>query len=320
MSRIMILDGANLVVRNFIINPSLSTDGTPIGGIVGFLKSLQKLTREINPDKIVVAWEGAGGSCRRKQQNKNYKKGRKPPKLNRASHNLTEHEVFENRIWQQLRIVEYLNLLPIHQIMVEGVEADDLIAFTTQFSQFSGDQKVIVSSDKDFLQLVNNKTVLYRPIQDVAYNARKVVEEFSIHPDNMALARAISGDKSDGLPGVQGVGLKTLAKRFPMLAEDYEHDINDILKECQKVEKPLQVHKRILESKELIEDNYGLMQLKNPMISPRGTALLRHELTRKDLIFDKTSFILQQSRDGFSELNLSELFAKLRSIVYADKK
>ena len=73
--RVMLVDGLNAFYRAYIVNPSLSSNGQPIGGLVGFLKILQKLCKQIKPDHIVIAWDGAGGSSRRRATNKNYKEG-----------------------------------------------------------------------------------------------------------------------------------------------------------------------------------------------------------------------------------------------------
>ena len=70
MSRILIVDALNMYFRNYIVDPSLSANGQPIGGMKGFIKSLQKLCRETTPDKIVICWDGEGGSKRRRTQNK----------------------------------------------------------------------------------------------------------------------------------------------------------------------------------------------------------------------------------------------------------
>ena len=90
MKRVMIIDALNAYLRAYIVDPSLSSNGQPIGGIKGFLKILQKLTRDMNPDQVVVVWDGPNGSRKRKSMDKNYKEGRKPIRLNRAFHNLTD--------------------------------------------------------------------------------------------------------------------------------------------------------------------------------------------------------------------------------------
>ena len=136
--RVLLIDALNLFIRNYIVDPSLSTNGHPIGGAKGFIKSLQAVCRTINPDLILVAWDG--GSQKRKSMDKNYKAGRKPVRLNRDIHNMTAGEQEDNKNWQQERIIEYLNEMPILQSYVENVEADDIIALVSQSQALSEHQ------------------------------------------------------------------------------------------------------------------------------------------------------------------------------------
>jgi len=106
MKRVLIIDALNAYLRAYIVDPSLSAHGQPIGGIKGFIKILQKLVRETQPDEIAVIWDGPNGSAKRKIMDKNYKSGRKPLRLNRAFNNLSEDEVHENKTWQQVRVME----------------------------------------------------------------------------------------------------------------------------------------------------------------------------------------------------------------------
>ena len=163
--RMLIIDQLNLFFRNYIVNPSLSIQGHPIGGLRGCVQSLQKLVRESKPDIIVVCWDGPGGSKKRKLLKKDYKSGRKPIRLNRAVRHLTEEQEVDNKIWQQVRLVDYYNQLPVLQFMFDSTEADDIIAYISQTPRYKNWEKIIVSSDKDFFQLLNDKTLLLRPIQ-----------------------------------------------------------------------------------------------------------------------------------------------------------
>jgi 5'-3' exonuclease len=72
---IMLIDGLNMFIRSYIVNPTIDSKGRPLGGCMGFLKSLQKVVRMFQPDEVVICWDGQGGSQRRKAQNKNYKEG-----------------------------------------------------------------------------------------------------------------------------------------------------------------------------------------------------------------------------------------------------
>ena len=82
MKRVIVIDALNMFIRNYIVNPMISTNGNPIGGSVGFLNSVKKLMRESKPDQVIICWDGAGGSQRRRQTVKEYKQGRKPLRKN----------------------------------------------------------------------------------------------------------------------------------------------------------------------------------------------------------------------------------------------
>ena len=100
------------------------------------------------------------------------------------------------------------------------VEADDIISYVCNSRHYQGWQKVIVSNDKDFLQLCNEETVVYRPTTDKIETKKTVIESMGVHPTNMALARAMDGDASDNLPGVPRVGMKTIATKLPFMKDE----------------------------------------------------------------------------------------------------
>jgi len=315
MKRVMIVDALNAYFRAFIVNPSLSVHGQPIGGLKGFLGILQKLCRDIKPDTVMIIWDGPGGSRKRREQNKNYKEGRKPIRVNRQT-DLTDEQQRANMAWQQLRLMEYLNELPVVQLRFDEVEADDVIAYATQVEQFKGWQKVIISSDKDFIQLCDDETVLYRPIQKVFLNAKRVVEEYGIHPANFALARAISGDKSDNLKGVGGVGMKTVAKRFPFLSEEKAHNISSLIEHCGEMkEEKAKVYQTIQENVGVIEQNYKLMQLYSPSIPICGKYSVRSAIENFVPEFNKTGTIKMMTEDGFGAFDWSSLFQNMKRIT-----
>ena len=204
--RVIIIDALNMFIRAYIVDPSLSTNGDPIGGIKGTMKIMQKLVRMTQPDEILVVWDGPNGSAKRKSIYKSYKEGRKPLRLNRSVHNLTDDQIVMNKIWQQSRVVDYFNEMPIMQLMLPEIEADDVIAYTCGLERYKGWQKVIISNDKDFYQLCDDETVVSRPTGDQLMNKKRIIEEFGVHPTNMALARAIVGDASANLQGIKGAG------------------------------------------------------------------------------------------------------------------
>ena len=304
-------------MRNYIVDPSLSTNGQPIGGTKGFIKSLQSVCRTINPDLIFVAWDG--GSQKRKSIDKNYKAGRKPVRLNRDIHNMTAGEQEDNKNWQQERLIEYLNEMPTLQSYVENVEADDIIALACRSQALSDYHKIILSSDKDFIQLCDDTTILYRPIQKEILNEKRILEQFEIHPTNFALARAIAGDKSDNLAGVGGVGLPTVAKRFPFLAQDKSYTIKELVEYSEQVDSKLKVFKNVIEKKEIIEKNYKMMQLYVPNISARSAQHIRAMLNKPQLNFNKSGVRAMMIEDGFGAYDWNDLFALFKRISVESK-
>lgn len=315
MKKILIVDALNLFIRSYVVNPSISKQGQPIGGIVGSFKSLQKISRETKPDKIIFAWDGPGGSRKKKALHKDYKEGRNPLRLNRNVKVLDDKQEFENRIWQQLKTFEYLNLCPVIQLMEENVEADDLISYIVQHKDHQDCIKVIVSSDKDFIQLLDDKTILMRPVQDEILNKNRVLEEFNIHPNNFALARSIAGDKSDNLDGVKGVGLISLAKKFPILAEQNRYTVDDILEKCETTKADGKIFESILADKNKVYLNYQIMQLYQPNMSLQAQSKTDYVLENFNPEFNKTDFLKSAILDGFADLNLNELFTTFNRII-----
>jgi len=315
--RVLIVDQLNLFFRNYIVNPSLSTDGSPIGGLRGCMQSLQKVIRESKPDMVVICWDGEGGSKKRKLLKKDYKAGRKPIRLNRAIRNMTEDEEVDNKFWQQARLVDYYNQIPVIQFMFESTEADDIIAYVSKHKLLEDYEKIILSSDKDFFQLLDDKTVLYRPVQKEILNKKSIVDKFNIHPTNFAMARAIAGDKSDNIEGIPGVGLKTISRRFPFLKEEKTKTFSDILSHCKKElndGEEIKAYRSILEAEDILRRNYQMMQLYAPLLSIDAKNLVNATLQDPDQSFNKTELIKMMMKDGFGEINFIDLFRHLNKI------
>ena len=311
----MIVDAYNQFIRGYIVDPSKNPNGSPIGGMRTFINILNKLTREIKPDLIVLVWDGKGGSKKRRSMNKNYKGGRKPPRTNWSQVGMDHDEIVDNKVWQQMRVIEYFNQTPVIQFMENLVEADDVISYVKNKPTFKKWQKVIVSADKDFIQLLDEFTVLHRPIQKEYLNKNNVVDKFRIHPTNFALARAIVGDSSDNLPGVPRVGLETVAKRFPFLKEDVTHYLDSILEECKDPKNKQKVYKNILESKELIKNNYDIMQLSSPMLSIQAKQGIDDTFEQYKPHYNQTEMRKLMLQDGVLTVSTVDLEQRFNNII-----
>tara|TARA_R110002110_G_scaffold162776_5_gene362227 strand:+ start:412 stop:1365 length:954 start_codon:yes stop_codon:yes gene_type:complete len=314
MKRLLIIDGQNMFIRNYVMSPQLDINGSPIGGLTGFMRSLQKEVRRAKPDRVAICWEGPGGSQARREKNKNYKVGRKAPKLNREYEFTTPEEERENKYQQVIRLTEYLDNLPVLQLAVENVEADDVIAWLCHCNEYAEWQKLIISNDKDFIQLCDDKTVLVRPGKnEEVLNMNGVLEQYSIHPRNFAWARAITGDKSDNLEGVKGLGLATVAKRFSFLSESKDYGLQDILTHAKNNNSKIKAYQNVLDNEEIIASNYEIMQLYTSTISSQGVNKLKYALKNDGVVLNRSEIRKMLLKDGIGTLNIDDLMLILNS-------
>ncbi len=315
MKKVMIIDGLNMFLRSYIVVPSMDKTGAPNGGTYGFMKSLQKISGMFQPDEIIVCWDGEGGSQKRRQIDSNYKAGRSPVRFNRRLIDLSPAETEKNKYNQQYRLMEYLNDLPIIQIMIDYIEADDVISYVVQHEKYRDWEKVIVSSDKDFFQLISEDCKLYRPIQDELVDYPTLIEEHKIHPKNFALARSLVGDKSDNLPGVPRVGLKIVAGKFPFLKESKQYEVEDVMQHCESVSKRLKVHESILEHDVLVQKNYKIMQLYSPSISKMHKQQINFSLKEFEAAMEKLELTKKLHCDGINGGSFNVLFNCMKKIT-----
>ena len=312
MNRVVVIDALNMFIRNYIVNPMISTNGNPIGGAVGFLNSVKKLMRESKPDQMIICWDGAGGSQKRRTVVKEYKQGRKPLRKNYKIEGMSEQSERENMVWQQQILMEMLNEMPIIQLVLDRVEADDIIAMITQSPKYRGWQKVIISSDKDFLQLLDSETVLYRPIQKKAWTKKTVIDEYGISPENFVIARALAG--------IKGAGLPTIAKRLAFLCEDKMHTLDSVYDHCANTDSKIKFFERIVEGWDTVELNYKVMNLTPPSISVQGHQKINYILDNFEFELNGTGLKCCSVEHGFGSYDWSELMAMLRGIVEKNKQ
>ena len=273
-SRVLIIDGLNTFIRCWTSTPTLNDNGDHVGGVIGTLKSIGYAIRQVEPTRVIVTFDGQGGSKNRKKIYGEYKANRSKSKLhiNRAYNDMmNEEEERESMKRQYVWLMDMLSYLPMTTMIYDGVEADDTMAYIATNLLKEDEQAVIMSTDKDFLQLVDGKTIVWSPTKKKIYNQNRIKEEFGLDPKNLLLYRVLDGDTSDNIPGVYGCGLKTVLKRYPEITEDKEISVDEFLELTeQKVEETkgkIKIYKDILNSKNQIIMNEKLMQLKDVDIS-----------------------------------------------------
>ena len=280
--KVLLVDGLNLFFRNFAMMNMVNPDGVHIGGLGGSLRSLGALIRQMQPTSVYMIFDGAGSSNNRKNLLPEYKSGRNLQRV-------TNWEVFEDideehdsKVDQIVRLIQYLKMLPVKTTLIDKVEADDVIAvLSTKLVEKFDSTCFIISSDKDFVQLVTDKIILYRPIEKEYYTPKTVKEKFGVLSHNFILYKTLLGDNSDKVPGIKGLGEKGLFKRFPELATQ-ELTLDNIFDISARKYKEHIVYSRIVQDKNRLRNSYKIMDLSIPMIDDREKQFL-DDLIHQDL-------------------------------------
>jgi len=260
--RVLIVDGLNTFIRSFAVNPSINDDGLHIGGMMGFLKSVRYTCDILKPSRCIIVFDGKDGSKRRRKIYPEYKSNRKvKQRLNRNVDWGTAPMDEEHSMKQQMgRLIEYLEQLPLTLLCMDGIEADDTIAYISQ--QVLKDSDIfIMSTDKDFLQLVDDRVKIWSPTKKKLYTKEKVFEEYGIPSHNFLTYRILDGDKSDNIGGIRGAGLKSLQKFCPKISSMEKFDVRDLLEFVEKSDSKIKLLENIKKSSNLVKRNYLLMQL-----------------------------------------------------------
>ena len=266
--RVLLIDGLNTFIRSFVMNPSTNDDGIHVGGIKGFLLSVGYAIKNIKPTRVIICFDGAGGSQRRRKLHPEYKQNRKVNrKLLRAAHqeNTAEDDKLAMK-YQMQRLIAYLKRCPVTIAIIDKIEADDTIAYITK-QILKESQCFIMSSDKDFLQLVDDRVVVWAPTKKKMYFRQNVEEEYDLLPENYILYKCLLGDKGDNVPGIRGLGHKTLLKHLPILFDDDVLDLEYIIEYAKQNIDLNRSMKLIVDNEEKLYLNYKLMQLHEADIS-----------------------------------------------------
>jgi DNA polymerase-1 len=247
------------------INP----EGHHIGGLTGFLKSVGYAIKMIDPTKVVLVFDGAGGSNNKRNLYPEYKANRNKTRMTNYSIFSSKDEENESINNQMARLIQYLQCLPVTMIVVDGIEADDTIGYLVgKFEKYPSTKEVtVLSADKDFLQLVSNKVQVYSPTKKKIYKPKDVLEEFNVSSYNFVNYKILMGDNSDNLPGIDGLGPKKVIKMFPELASDTPTTLNEMLGKAASKIGEHDLYGRIVERKHQLEINSKLMNLQTMPIS-----------------------------------------------------
>lgn len=218
MKRLVVIDGKSVFYRGYYAMPGLSmADGTPTGGVYGFVSLAIELIKKLEPDYVAVAWDKRGTNIRKRRElYPEYKAGRKSAPDDFYQQIPILHELLDAFGW------------PLYEI--DDYEADDILGAFARRAESRGIETCLITSDLDALQLISPMTKVYamknglRNIEE--FTAEHFEEKYGIRTEQFLDLKALKGDSSDNLPGVPGIGEKTAVKllqEYETLDGVYEH-------------------------------------------------------------------------------------------------
>lgn len=306
MSNTLLVDGDNLLTIGFYGQKNRFYKGQHIGGLYHFVDTLGRSFEAYKLDKICVFWDGKEGSISRKKIYHHYKE-------NRKQRNRTEEEINSYQ-YQRNRIKQYLEELYVRQTEFEYCESDDCIAYYTQNSPL--EKKIIYSSDRDLVQLINDNVKLYNPSHRRLYSKNDIIsydhEEILI--ENVKLVKILCGDPSDNILGIKNLGIKRLINLFPeiktkQLSLQEVRNQCDVLFESDRENKLIQnfltgVTKLGVFGEEFFEINNKMVCLDEPILTDDArngvTSLIKDNLDTDGRSYKNTMKMMMD--DGFFSL------------------
>jgi DNA polymerase I len=260
--RLYLIDGSAYIFRAYHALPPLTrkSDGMPIGAVSGYCNMLYKLlcdmTDEHEPTHLAVIFDYSGESFRNEIY-PDYKANRPEPP--------------EDLRPQFALVRDATRAFNVPCIEMEGFEADDLIASYARAAEKSGGECVIISSDKDLMQLVNDRITLFDTMKNRRIARAEVIEKFGVPPEKVIDVQALAGDSVDNVPGVPGIGVKTAAQ----LIEEYG-DVETLLARASEI-KQQKRRENLIEHADSARLSKKLVTLKDdvPLPEPLGDLTIR---------------------------------------------
>ena len=309
---VLLIDLLNLYCRCFSSTPLTNDNGEHVGGFYGSLNALQSYINKFSPSECIIAWEGAGSSQKRRKKLEDYKQGRKMVGMRRGfeTSDESEKEAFARQLGA---LKEAMEFLPLKQVAVKYLEADDVIAYMCK-NTIKDRKKVIVSTDRDYLQLVDENTSVFRPVKTKTNKQGEFIDlewmhqKENIHPPNYALLKAVIGDKSDNIQGVKGIGEKTARNQIHLLWDNEKsYDASDLIDWAKgRSEKKYQ---KYVENEELIKLNYSIVQLQELDISLAAIDTINKTYDKDAPKFNSYKFRINLLNENVSPSNLDNWVA-----------
>ena len=209
--RLVIIDGQSYIYRAFFAIRRLSNaKGLPTNAIYGFVQMMQKVIKDLKPEYVCIVFDSKEKNFRHDIYSQ-YKANRPP--------------MPDDLSIQIPHIHKLVETYRIKKIIIPGYEADDVIATLSRMGEETDRDVLIITGDKDLMQLVNDRIKVYDTMKDKVYDANEVEIKYGVRPEYIIDILSLAGDSSDNIPGAKGIGEKTaqnLVKKYGHIEEIYE--------------------------------------------------------------------------------------------------
>ena len=206
-----------------------------------------------------------------------------------------------------------LKCTPVCQLYASDCEGDDLVAYLS-CGPMNDRDKVIVSSDKDLYQLLDVRTRMYSLHKKTFVTQENVMEDFRVRSKHFAIAKAICGDRGDNVPGVKGVGFKTVAKLFPILGLEDDIILSDVFDYAHTHLDESRLYKRIIDHRDEVERNWRLVFLNGNMVPANQQALTKQRIADFVPHMDKRGMIKLLVKEGIGDFDVDDFFFSFNGI------
>lgn len=205
-ARFLLIDGNNVTLRAMHACPPLSANGVPTGCFMTSIRTLCRIADKIRPNRVIWFWDRGHAQFRKDL----YPEYKQRPKKDEDEDNFSGEadQFYADWKTQTKMLEEHLSLLGVMQIAIKGCEADDLIYRVASFLGACEHNTISVSTDADFMQMLSDNCYVFNPKNEKLYTPDDLYEEYGIKPDQWVEYRAMMGDPSDNIKGVQGIGKK----------------------------------------------------------------------------------------------------------------
>ena len=271
--RLVLVDGSGYIFRAFhALPPMTRSDGTPVNAVYGFTAMLMKLVDDLAPDHVAVVFD-VDRKTFRSDIYPEYKANRSEPP--------------EDLVPQFALVRAATAALSLPSLEAPGFEADDLIATYARVAEDAGLSTLIVSSDKDLMQLVRGNVTMLDPMKQRRIGVEEVFDRFGVPPEKVVDVQALAGDSTDNVPGVPGIGVKTAAE----LIQTYG-DLDNLLASAETIKQPKR-RENLIEFAEQARVSRQLVRLRDDVPMPLELAALStppRDINRLTLFLQEQEF------------------------------